>query len=82
MSLIPAIKKNIRWEETALTHNLILRFLEAGSAFPSEVEVKVRDCFAFRTFRLSPNNCLRVYINHATFGVQCLEYEFMKKPFA
>ena len=39
MPLIPALKRNIRWEETALRHSLILRFLEAGSPFQTEVEV-------------------------------------------
>ena len=38
--LIPALERNIKQEETDLRHSLILRFLEAGSPFWTEVEVK------------------------------------------
>ena len=38
--LIPALERNVRLEETALRYSLILRFLEAGSSFQTEVEVR------------------------------------------
>ena len=40
MPLIPALERTTRGEETALTHSLILRFLEAGSPLLTEVKVK------------------------------------------
>ena len=40
MSLFPAPERNIRREDTGLTHRFILRFLEAGSPFRTEVEVR------------------------------------------
>ena len=40
MPLIPALERIIRWEETALRHSLILRFLETGLPFWTEVEVR------------------------------------------
>ena len=67
MPLIPELERIIKQEETALRLRLILRFLEAGSPFQTEVEVRASDCcFALPTFRLSSNICFRVFINHAT----------------
>ena len=55
----PALERSIRWEKTALTHSLILRFREAGLSFQTEVEVKpVAGYFAFLNFRVSTNFCL------------------------
>lgn len=39
MSLISILEKNIGWEETVLTQNLILRFLETGLPFQIEAEI-------------------------------------------
>ena len=41
MPLIPALGRNIRQEESVHTHSLLLRFLEAGPPFQTEVEIKV-----------------------------------------
>ena len=49
MPLNPALERNIRSEETALTHSFILQFLDAGSTFWTEVEVRATDwmfCFS------------------------------------
>ena len=40
MPSIPTLKKIIIWEETALSLSLIVRFLEAGLSFQTEVEVR------------------------------------------
>ena len=40
MPLISVLKMIIKWEETVLRHSLILRFLEAGSPFWTEVEAR------------------------------------------
>ena len=40
ISLIPELERIVKWEETALSLSLILRFLEAGSPFQTEVEVR------------------------------------------
>ena len=56
MLLIPELERIIKWKETTLRHSLILRFLEPGKPFLTEVEVRtVADCFAFGDFRLNPN---------------------------
>ena len=56
MLLIPAQERNIRLQDTALRHSLILRFLEARFLFLTEVEIRaMAGCFAFRIFRLNPN---------------------------
>lgn len=38
--VIPALERNMRWGKTALRHNLVLRFREAGWPFQIEVEVR------------------------------------------
>ena len=42
ISLIPELERIVKWEETALSLRLILRFLEAGSPFKTEVKVTAR----------------------------------------
>ena len=53
MPLIPALGRNIKWEEIALS--LILRFLEAGSPFQKEVEVRASGwLFCFSDLEVEP----------------------------
>ena len=53
MPLIPALGRNIKWEEIALS--LILRFLEAGSPFQIEVEVRASGwLFCFSDLEVEP----------------------------
>ena len=43
ISLIPELERIVKWEETALSLSLSLRFLQAGSPFWTEVEVRASD---------------------------------------
>ena len=40
MPLIPELERILKWKETGFRLSLILRFLEAGSPFWTEVEVR------------------------------------------
>ena len=55
MPLIPKLERHINREETALTHGLILRFLEAGLPIRTKVEVKSSGwLFCFSDFHVEP----------------------------
>ena len=70
MPLIPALERNVKQEAAALSHSLILRFLEAGLPFQTEVELRASSwCFVLffsPDFQVEPNFCLWVFINHTT----------------
>lgn len=53
----PSPREDLKWKETARRFSLILRLLEAGSPFQTEVEVKNQwmAVFTIRIFRLNPN---------------------------
>ena len=77
MPLIPALEKNTRREETALRLSLILGFLEAGSPFWTEVEVRANDwLFCFSGLQVEPQYLsLIFFINSATIWFQNLLYD-------